>query len=95
MYCNYRTLICIVSGAAGPGEAEKGAAYDAALGNLRALGAYAADVVEALGEAAGGLVAPQDAALLDALAAALRALRAGDVPDLAIDAAVRGEVSRD
>ena len=52
-------------------------------------------MVEALGEAAGGLVAPQDAALLAALATALRALRAGDVPDAAIDAAVRGEVLRD
>ena len=69
-------------------------AYDAALGNLRALGAYAADVVEALGEAAGGLVAPQDAALLATLAAALGALRRGDAPDAAIDAAVREGASR-
>ncbi|KAK9843504.1 hypothetical protein WJX81_006292 [Elliptochloris bilobata] len=73
----------------GADASEKPPAFDVALGNLRRLGVYAADVVETLGggQAAGELVQPEDAALLAALARTLAALRDGDVPDEAIDAA--------
>ena len=46
-------------------------------------------MVELLDEAAGALVQPEDAALLAALTRALAALRHGDMPNEAIDAAVR------